>query len=444
MDFTVENKQSLFQLVTLGVFAALAVVGVIVLALPSDGGSRGEQAIPTTPITIWGASMPAVYDMDYAFAEMGKRYPVLQKITYREKHPETIYPDLLEAIAAGSGIPDIILFNQSELLTLQSKLYKIPYKTYPLATYQDTYVESASVYLDSEGVYALPIAVDPLVLFWNRDLFRSAAIPQVPDDWTSFVDTVPLLTETQNGADVVRAGVALGEYDNVLHAKEILSALLLQLRVPIVTSRNTTYQARITGSGSGADSTAALRFYTDFSNPRKLVYTWNKTFERSLEAFASNKLAMYFGFVSEIDLINNLNPNLNFNVSTFPQSSSPESTKTTYANVYAVGITANSPHKTRAYQVAQFLASGTMAGPLQALLELPSARRDSLPVAPDDPYQRVLVQSAIMAQTWPEPRGGQADQIFRAMVNNVTTRESRLEGAISTAQSQLSAALSSE
>jgi ABC-type glycerol-3-phosphate transport system substrate-binding protein len=149
-------------------------------------------------------------------------------------------------------------------------------------------------------VYAIPVLVDPLVFYWNRDLFTNEAIAQVPKDWDTFVKLVPRLSHIENGAKLTQSAVSFGEYDNVLHAKEILSALLMQTGVSMVSESDDNFVSDFAISyNSNLNPNLALKFYTSFSNPIKTVYSWNKTFDRSLEEFAANKIAMYPGFVSE-------------------------------------------------------------------------------------------------------------------------------------------------
>jgi ABC-type glycerol-3-phosphate transport system substrate-binding protein len=56
----------------------------------------------------------------------------------------------------------------------------------------------------------------------------------------------------------------------------------------------------------------ALNFYTDFANPVKEVYSWNNTLDNSVNAFASGKLAIMFGYSYHLETIKALSPKLNF------------------------------------------------------------------------------------------------------------------------------------
>ena len=59
---------------------------------------------------------------------------------------------------------------------------------------------------------------------------------------------------------------------------------------------------------------SVLRFYTQFADPAKETYSWNKTFQNDKNAFISGKLAFYFGYASEYKDIQQKNPNLRFDI----------------------------------------------------------------------------------------------------------------------------------
>ena len=51
---------------------------------------------------------------------------------------------------------------------------------------------------------------------------------------------------------------------------------------------------------SGKSPTASsIKFFNDFSNPNKNVYSWNKALSGADTMFAKGALAMYFGYASE-------------------------------------------------------------------------------------------------------------------------------------------------
>jgi multiple sugar transport system substrate-binding protein len=411
-----------FQIALLVIFSALGLGGVFVL---STYDSEGDVIIKA-PVTIWGPPIGSDA-FTKVLLQMKDENESFEKVTYIEKNPLTMYSDLLEAVATGES-PDLVVMDSSNLLSLRNKIYPISFETLPVAVFRDTYIEGSEIYVLDDLIYAFPIFVDPLVMYWNRDLFANAAIAQVPKDWDTFVDVTPRLSKIIQSSDLIQSAVAFGEYDNVLHAKEILSTLFMQTGANIVqTSYNQTKDATkfisdLVTEGQNSSTELALIFYTSFSNPIKTVYSWNKTFERSREAFAANKVAMYAGFVGEEKILTEINPNLNFGMSLWPQSNNTHDS-VTYGKFYGVAVMRASENPDVALYAAQLLSSAQYAPMFSELTGLPSARKDALSAYNvDDPYGTVKVQSAIIAKSWLEPAPQSAvNDTFKSAIDGVVS-----------------------
>ena len=82
---------------------------------------------------------------------------------------------------------------------------------------------------------------------------------------------------------------------------------------------------------------SSVKFFNDFSNPNKNVYSWNKALSGADTMFAKGALAMYFGYAGEWAGIKARNPHLNFDIAEVPQIKG-DKTKTTFAKVYALAV----------------------------------------------------------------------------------------------------------
>lgn len=429
------NRQKIIQYAVLALFGLVGLVGVLALSGGWGLDEQSENLFTATPVVIWGPPFEkgGVRKM---LAETKNNKPnVLEKTTYVEKNPLTMYSELLEALATGQG-PDAVIIDASMLLPLRDKLSVRTYDSFPLLTFQQTYVEGGEIFTLADGIYAYPIGVDPLVLYWNRDLFTNAGIARVPADWESFLATVPRLTIMEDEVNIRQSAVAFGEYGNVYHAKEILSALFMQTGTSIVSLRDGRYVSDLTVTSAienTAKAEAATKFYTDFANPIKTVYSWNKTFERSREAFAANKVAMYAGLASETDVIGKINPNLNYAVSVWPQSVTGRN-RVTYGKFYGIAVLRSSRNTVGAHTVAQTLAGKDLAAAWQSTTGLPTARRDSLSEVPDNPSLSIAIRSALIARDWLQPDPGGIDDAVQRMVDSVVSGQAtyiRATGAFS-------------
>jgi ABC-type glycerol-3-phosphate transport system substrate-binding protein len=415
------QKQYIFQIGLLAAFGAFVLIGVFVLAT----FEQKKQTTVFAPIEIWGPPI-TTEGIQATLKGLKTENESFLKVSYVQKNPATMYNDILEAVATGQG-PDLIIIDQSKILTLKNKLAPISFETLPLSTYRSTYIDGAEIFVLDGAIYAYPFFVDPLVMYYNRDLFVNAGIAQVPTNWDTFVELVPRLSTIVRGADLTQAAVPFGEYDNVLHAKEILATLLMQAGASIVydssgeDSRDKKLFKTDLGSGDNANRMElALQFYTSFSNPVKTVYSWNKTFDRSLEAFTANDVAMYAGFLSEEGLLTDLNDSLNYGISVWPQSNNSH-TSVTFGDFYGIAVMRTSQYPRLALYVAQTFALPQHASIIAETTGLPSARRDGVTYNDEgDPYANVKVQSAIIARGWLEPSPeSEVNEIFRNAVQNI-------------------------
>jgi ABC-type glycerol-3-phosphate transport system substrate-binding protein len=229
--------------------------------------------------------------------------------------------------------------------------------------------------------------------------------------------------------------VALGEYRNITNAKDIISALFLQ-------TGNKIMGQIVGGFGStlrpaSLSSIGAINFYTDFANPVKPDYSWNRALPNSLDMFVAGDLAFYFGFASEIGKIRDRNPNLNFDVTYFPQPKGA-AVATTFGKMQGLAILRNSANSADALTDINTLTSSYVLGLLGQATGLPPVRLDMLTSAPENQYQAVFYNSAIRAQGWLDPNPSSSGPIFQSMIESITGGELEAGSAIDNAGAKLS------
>jgi maltose-binding protein MalE len=83
----------------------------------------------------------------------------------------------------------------------------------------------------------------------------------------------------------------------------------------------------------------AILFYTEFSNPKKEIYTWNSDQENSIKLFANGKLAMMINYSYQMKNLLALNPYLNYGISKMPQLEN--STPVNFSNVWTPVVSKN-------------------------------------------------------------------------------------------------------
>ncbi|MEI6528748.1 MAG: extracellular solute-binding protein [bacterium] len=430
------QKTGIFQYVVIGVFIAFIVIGAILFATYKSSQTSGSKPVS---ITMWG-TLPKV-SFDKFITEYTANMTTKFSINYTEKDTANFDADLIEALASGTG-PDTIILPQTLIARYVNKIFTIPYTTLPEGTFKGDYAQGSEIYLNTVGTYAIPFAIDPMVMYWNRDIFNQAGIAKPPTTWNSVNALVPKLAKIDANKNVLQSAVALGEYRNINDAKEILSTLLLQIGNPIISTNDQGLLENNLNIKNGNVNLAesVLQFYTNFSNPQSNLYSWNRSLVNSLEAFTDGDLAIYFGLASEYTKMRQKNPNLNFDVAMIPQIQDSK-TAVTFGNQYGFAILKSSPNISDAYNVIMQITGADAVPVWSPLFAFSSARRDILAVTETNAVRDAFNKSALISQSWIDPNYSATSNIFQEMVESYTTARSNLGSAVSTASAKLGALL---
>src|SRR3989338_4993976 len=175
-----------FQLISIIVFIALAVFGILVFsgAIPI-GKNKTPGALGTVVLwgTVRGVTMAPILE------EFNNANPTFV-VRYVEKSSTNFDQDLLEALASGTG-PDMFFLSDS------------------LAFH-----------------YANAIIYPPIFL-------------------DEFASIVPIITKKDDSNKIIKSTVALGHFSNVTHAKDILSAFFMQTGNKIVTEKDGVFSSSL-------------------------------------------------------------------------------------------------------------------------------------------------------------------------------------------------------
>jgi len=185
-----------------------------------------------------------------------------------------------------------------------------------------------------------------------------------------------------------------------------------------------------------APSQSAVNFYTQFSNPTSPNYTWNRSLPSSYDYFVSGKLATYFGFASEIFSIQQKNANLNFDVTYVPQIKDAQK-KIVFGHMYGMALVKQSKQISVAFSAITSFTEPASLTTLEKQTNLPPVRRDLLSAKPTDDFRVVFYNSALLAHSWIDPDPAQSTNIFRDMIESITSGRARVSEALSSANDQL-------
>lgn len=425
------NSNKLLYILT-GVIG-VAVLFTVVLVLRNIGGSSAQ------PVTLqfWG-----VFDNQTAFDKTIRDFKVQNPgidVRYRQLTFEEYEQALINNLAAGTG-PDIVMFHNTWLPKHGDKLMPMPANIpdqdpFTLQSFRDQFVDVA--YQDlvyDDRIYGMPLYVDSLALYYNKDLLNGAGITRPPQTWEEVNANVQLLTKFDSRGNITQSGFSLGTARNINRSTDILMGMMIQSGVQMTSedNRSAAFASPVRGQRVGE---IALQYYTDFANPTNRNYTWNDSQHYSVDAFTEGTLAMMAGYAHQAQVIRSKAPRLNFAVAPMPQASL--ASVRNFANYWAVGVTNKSARPTESWKFVAYLASKEGVTDYLNATSRPSARRDLIDLQRSDPDLGVFAVQALTARSWFQVDNRVIEGIFADMIDDVNFKRDTIPDALSRAESRV-------
>lgn len=419
------SKRQLFILAGVGAVVLMLVVAMLV----ARRGGTGEGAL-----TVWG-----VFDNEDAYENIFRAFKRETgiSVTFVQKDIATYEAELVNALAAGRG-PDVFMINNAWLGKHAEKLFAAPQSVITPAQVRDLYPDVVSEdFVSGNRVWALPLFVDTLALFYNRDLFDQAAIAFPPATWEELLDFVPRLTRVGAGGVIEQSAVAMGTAFNINRASDILAALMLQTGTPIVDRKElTAVFNRAEGDDARSAGASALEFYLQFADPAKSVYTWNSEQHYSIDAFSEGTLAMMLSYAFQIPTIRAKGPFVDFAVAPLPQPAARRD-RVDYANYWGFAVSRQSPNAADAWQLVAFMTNRANAESYFRATARPPARRDLIAAVADQPTVGVFAKQALTAASWFQADSAEFERILLGAIESVRRGQASSETAVSRAADQM-------
>lgn len=423
---------SVFQIVLVSTFGAVAVAGVLIFAL-----AVGNNAASTVgDVEIWGTLDGTSFNT--VIRQALEKDTRLSHVVYVQKDEDKFITELTNALASGTG-PDLALIPHDYAYSQASKLIPIPAASLSTTQFENIFIEGANPFvLPATGIVAVPLAVDPLVLYWNKDLMGTAGYAKPPVYWDELQGIAHTVTAREADGSIEKSAIDFGEYRNVNNAKSIIGLLILQAGGEVTTydQAGKLIPALSPKTGVVTQSTpSAIRFYTGFADPSQNDYTWSRSLPEARQAFAAGDLALYVGRASEAPTITRINPNLNYAIAPIPQIRGATAAVDT-GTVYGFAVPRAAKNPTGAFTVAAILTAADVSQKLSIALGIPSARREvlALPAEGNDP---LFNKQAIIVRNWVDPDPVQTNAIFQGMIENTTSGALLLSEAIQRADQEL-------
>lgn len=335
-------------------------------------------------LTYWGLWEPQAI-MEPILTEYKKERPQVT-INYEFQSSKDYRERLQSQLAAGSG-PDIFRIHDTwiPMFLNQNQLAPVPED---LIDWNDYYpVVSQTLQADGQ-YYAVPLMIDTLALYYNKELFTSAG-QSPPKNWKELIETAKKLT-VLNANTIQTAGIALGVTNNVDNWSDIFGLLMLQGRGSLT-------------NPVGTKAEEALKFYTRFYNIERV---WDTTLPPSTYAFAVGKTAMLIAPSWRAFEINKINPKLDFDTIPVPQLTENPDQRISWASFWVEAVSETSPNKQAVWDFLQFLSRPETLEKLYTyqsqtrLFGEPYPRKSMAEKLINEPIIGAFITQAPYAQTW--------------------------------------------
>ncbi len=428
----------------------------------SQDAQRAHAPVTLTYWRVWDSPR----DMEDIITAYSAQHPNVT-IEVRTLRFAEYEQQLLEALAEDRG-PDLFTVHNTWMRKYQSKLQAAPAsvpvtqervverlggfktdKSIDIITnklispsqLRNTFVDVVAddVVIDNQ-IYGLPLAVDTMVLFYNRDILNAAGIPEPPQTWLEFQDQVKTITRQDRDGNIIQAGAAIGTADNVTRSFDILSLLMMQNGTVMEYSNRATFHqvpAQL-GKRDIPPGDEATIFYTDFAYPAKEVYTWNDEMPNSFDAFISGESAFFFGYSYHLVDIQNRAPKLNFGYTTAPQIEGNPTVNV--ANYWIEGVSKKTAHANWAWDFLNFAATQPeQAQKYVDATQKPTALRSLIAYQVEQETLRPFVEQLLTAQSWYHGQNpAAAEAAFADLINTVVSGQLTVREAVQIAASKVS------
>lgn len=367
------------------------------------------------------------------------------KINYRKFSDFDEYQKtILNEMSEGEG-PDIFSMQNTWFASNYRKLTPMPEEFGTVNDFAETFVDVAYkdlVRVDEEGyerVFALPMTVDTLALYYNKEHFEDKIPTQgkPSETWEGIKEDVVKLNKTDNSFSRFEvSGIAMGRADNISRGVDLLYLLFLQYGVDFYNENLS--EATFAGRRGDGEYPAlqALKFYTSFADPESKYYCWNELtadddIGEEVQAFAEGKVSMIAGYsytygdiLNEIELLQSEGVKTidtdAIKVTTIPQLYDPKIStekRVTYASYFAETVSRNSENPELAWDFLIFLTSKKNLEYYFDKLHKPTSRRDMIEDQKKDPLFGVFAAQIGFAESFPIIEYYRFKEIFNDVIN---------------------------
>ncbi len=426
-----------------GIVGFIILIALAVLLLNKPAATTSVNTATAAKLTVWG-TFDDSENMAPFISDFQKKFKNVQ-IEYSQKSVSTYEEDLLNALASGNG-PDVFAIHNDWLPKYQDKLLPAPNTVFTPKSFKDTFVDVASTdFVSGSKIYAVPLSVDNLALYYNKDILGSAGIVAPAQTWDELKTQVKKIT-SRDGDTISRSGIALGTSTNINRAEDIVYLMMLQNKTVPYSTDNTqvTFDQGVADSSGNTVFPAAdaVSFYTSFANANSDLYTWNNRSTDSVDAFANQEVGYMYGYSYLRDMLKAKSPNLNYDVALVPQPKAGEN-RVNLASYWGFGVSKQTKSPNTAWQFISSMSSKQSLMDYYVRHPLPAARKDLISGQIDTDLGIFATQN-LTAKSFYKKDANKVDDIFTSLIDDITNRGQDINTALANASQKVQQLLSAQ
>ncbi|MDD4382064.1 MAG: extracellular solute-binding protein, partial [Candidatus Dojkabacteria bacterium] len=256
---------------------------------------------------------------------------------------------LQQSSSSNEPAPDIFRIHNTWIPKFYQYLYALPSSIMSAQQYSDAFYPTAVDDLTAKdgNIYAIPLEIDGLMIFYNKQLLAEEGASKPPTDWDSLIELAQDLTKKDSAGRITQAGLAIGTSRNILHSAEIFSFLLLQEGVSIIDETRTSVTLNTSKIAS------ILNTYTNFASGETAI--WSSDLKNDLEMFFEGKLAMMIAPSWRTFDIITASPSTEFDTAPLPQLAANQD-PVYFSTYWAEAVSKSSEYPEEAWKFIKFLA----------------------------------------------------------------------------------------
>jgi len=431
------DRAQIFKVATIAIAIIVAIFAILLFS-GKIGGISSAKNQNTSSIVVWGTVDEAYFRgaMDAVGQQTGKPLNIL----YTKVNGD-LYSSIIKAREAGAA-PDAVFADHEVLNNISDLLTFIPYTYYSQAEYTNNFILGTHQFATPYGAIFLPALVDPLITIYNKSVLTQSNVARPPKTWAELPKFQEALTRYNTDGSLKVSAFGLGTYSTVQNARDILIANMIQLsHKPRSVFWSTNFDGTVKktfnvdvgtaqNNNSDSDLLSILKFQTSFSDPQKTSYTWSEVGESDYTKFINERLAIYFGYASQIPGIKNKNQNISVGFSYLPQMENDKIITT--GKIYGFALANPNSDLSYVIPILRTLTEQRFTSILAASLNMSSARVDTLAGGDGGEYSVIVGNSALVTDVFFDTDSRTSQSLVYRLYDNILSGRKNIIDSIDT------------